>query len=312
MKQINRILICSGLALGLGAMTPSAVVAAQPANSSKALSQIERGNQLLHKEVRGQNNEKLGSIDDVVVDLTSGHVLYAIVNTSNGKVAVSPGTFQQWAGNSLRLNIDKQALNNAPKFTSDMDNPQALSQANFISQVYQHFGESPWWQGAAPANTGSFQGVHKLSKLIGTDVVNVNNTPMGEVKNVAIDIPAGRVLYVILSPDKDLNLGNALYALPPEAFTLNPDQKRLTSNLSRETLASAPHFNSNDWSRISDPAFASQVYQHYGKQAYFEQGSALQPTGRESSGNYNSSGNTSRGGWNRSSLQPNQPNSNTR
>jgi hypothetical protein len=39
---------------------------------------------------------------------------------------------------------------------------------------------------------------------------------------------------MVIEPLKKLDLGDAWYAIPPDAFTPNPDGRSLTSNLSRE------------------------------------------------------------------------------
>jgi hypothetical protein len=93
-------------------------------------------------------------------------------------------------------------------------------------------------------------------------------------------MPAGRLLYAVLSPDSSLNQGNNLFALPPEALTLSSDQKKLVTDMTKDKLASAPHFEKNNWPNLTDASFASQVYQFYGKQTWFQSGGALQPTGR--------------------------------
>src|SRR5256885_3361517 len=45
----------------------------------KMLGHVERANKLIGKEVLGSDNQKLGKIDNLVVDLESGHVLYAVI-----------------------------------------------------------------------------------------------------------------------------------------------------------------------------------------------------------------------------------------
>jgi hypothetical protein len=56
--------------------------------------------------------------------------------------------------------------------------------------------------------------------------------------------------------------------------------KYLTTELTTEKLAGAPHLARDNWASLSDRSWASQVYQYYGKQPYFESGSGLQRTGR--------------------------------
>jgi sporulation protein YlmC with PRC-barrel domain len=257
-------------------------------HNDRDFGQIERWNKLKGREVLGTDNQKLGKLEDTVVDLESGHILYAIVGSGGilgageKKYALAPGAFTEMSGNDLRFNGDKAKLNGAPEFTKDIDKDGERSKADFVNKVYQHCGQTAWWQGPnAPASAGQFNNVHKTSSLIGKNIKNVNDEAMGEVDNVMLNLPAGRVPFLILEPSPALSLGNNLYALPPNAFTMNKDGKSLTSDISKEKLAGAPHFDKNNWAQTSDPAWAAQVYQYYGKQAYFDTtGSKLQPTGR--------------------------------
>ena len=254
--------------------------------SDKTLGDVERANKLIGKTVFSSDNQKVGKIENLVVDLESGRVLYAVIGTGplgigGHDYAVTPGIFTETRGDTVHLSVDKAKFNGAPEFTRDIDKPEQINQAGFVNQVHQYFGQSAWWKGNAPADTGTFHNVHKAKDVIGMKVKNVANEELGKVDNLMIDLPTGRVVFVILTPDSSLNLGNNFYALPPNAFTLSSDQKNLVSDLNRDKLAGAPHFAKDQWPNLSDPAFASQVYHYYGKQAYFETGGALQPTGRE-------------------------------
>ena len=112
-------------------------------------------------------------------------------------------------------------------------------------------------------------------------VEDINNQNIGKISNVVVDMPSGRMLYAVFSPASSLNLGNNLYAMPSDAFTLSSDQKHLVTNINHQKLAAAPHFPNNQWPSLTDPTFASQVYQYYGKQAWFTGGTSnYQPTGR--------------------------------
>lgn len=252
------------------------------ATSGNALSHAERAANIYGRELIGSDNQKLGKIDNVVVDLESEHILYVVVGASRGKVAVPPQAIGQTTGNTLQVNFTKQKLDGAPQFTSDLDKPDQLGQASFVDRVYQYFGISPWWQGGnTPANQGSFHNVHKLNQLIGMSVEDVNNQNIGKISNVVVDMPSGRLLFVVFSPASSLNLGSNLYAMPSDAFTLGSDQKHLVTGIDRQKLAAAPHFDKNNWPNVNDTTFASQVYQYYGKQAWFNTaGANYQPTGR--------------------------------
>ena len=251
-----------------------------PANSSSnPLSQAERAASLYNRQILSSDNQKIGKVDNVIVDLESEHILYVVLNDNGNKVAVPPQVLGQSAGNMLRANAPKSKIDSAPKFTSNMNNAAQLGQASFVSQVYQAFGANRWWQGSTPVDQGTFHNVHKLNQLIGMNVEDVNNATIGKISNVVVDMPTGRLLYVAFAPASKMNLGNNLYAMPSDAFTLSSDQSHLVTNIDQQKLAAAPHFASNSWPNINDSTFASQVYQYYGKQAWFNN-SAYQPTGR--------------------------------
>ena len=290
MKSRTQKLIIAAIAGVSVAMTSSPVIAqtsATSANSSTAgatsinpVSQAERAANLFGREIMSSDNQKVGKVDNLVVDLESEHILYVVVDANRGKVAVVPQIFGQSTDKTLRANVDAQKIEGAPQFTSSVDTPQQLGQASFVDSVYKYFGANEWWQGSTPASQGSFHNVHKLNQLIGMSVEDVNNQTIGKISNTVVDMPAGRLLYVVFSPASSLNLGDNLYAMPSDAFTLSSDQKHLVTGIDRQKLAGAPHFAKNSWPTLTDTTFASQVYQYYGKQAWFNNAGSVQPTGR--------------------------------
>src|SRR5437879_2184618 len=69
---------------------------AESMRSDKMLGHCERANKLIAKHVLGSDDQKLGKIDNLIVDLESGRILYAVISTSaiGGKIfAVAPGVF---------------------------------------------------------------------------------------------------------------------------------------------------------------------------------------------------------------------------
>ena len=249
-----------------------------------ALGNVEKATKLIGTDVRNASDQNIGKIEDLVADLESGRVLYAVVSVGgflgvgDRLVAVPPGAFRE-QGNHLRIDADKQKLTDAPQFSKDDDREAEMFSPSFVAGAYRHFGQNAWFEGgtATTASSGHFGSVRRVSDLLGMDVKSVSNQKIGDVNNVMIDLPAGRVVYVIFSPDRELDLKNNLYALPPNALGLASDKKSLTTGIDRSKLAAAPSFDKSNWPDMSNPSWASRVYQYYGKQAYFSTG-ALRPT----------------------------------
>lgn len=252
------------------------------------LGNIERADRLIGTEVRTSDNERAGKIHDFVVDLESGRVLYVVVATGgvlgigDRHVAVPPGAFSDVTSRRAQLSADRQTLTDAPQYSDKEDRRDEMRKVSFVSRVNEHFGQQKWWEGPTPAgqDPNTFGHVHSADDLMGMDVKNVMDADVGEINNLAIDMAEGRVLYVILTPDRSLDLRNNLFALPPNMFTPGREGEHVVADIDKEKLTSAPRMARNDWRQLEDPRWASQVYQHYGKRAYFETGQELQPTGR--------------------------------
>ncbi len=242
-----------------------------------SLAHAERAANLYGRQLITSDNQQIGRVENVIVDLESEHVLFVVVQSARGNVAVPPQIIGQTTGDNVRVNVTKQKLEGAPQFNTSQD----PAQANYVYRIYQYFGQGPWWQGSTPPDQGSFHNVHRLNQLLGMDVQSVNNQAIGKISNVVVDMSQGRLLYVVFSPNSNMNLGNNLYAMPADAFTLSSDHRHLVTGINQQKLAGAPHFDKNGWPTLTDANFASQVYQYYGKQAYFNAGgSNYKPTGR--------------------------------
>src|SRR5258706_4597767 len=78
--------------------------------NDKSFGYVERVNKLIGKQVLGSDNQKLGKIDNLVLDLESGRVLYAIVGSGGvlgageKRFAVPPSAFTEVNG-TLQFNV---------------------------------------------------------------------------------------------------------------------------------------------------------------------------------------------------------------
>lgn len=251
------------------------------------LGHVERANKLIGMEVLSSDNQKLGKLENVIIDLNTGRILYTVVGSGGvlgageKKYAVPPRAFTEMQGDELSLKVDKAKFQGAPQFTSEIDKDSEMGKTAFVKQVDQYFSQGRAGRGSSMiSDTTEFRSVHKANDLIGMKIENSGNVELGKVHNLALDLSNGRLVYVILSPDSSLKLGNDYFVLPPAALMVSTDGKYLATDLTKEKLAGAPHVSKDNWANLSNRTWASQVYQYYGKQPYFENGSRLEPTGR--------------------------------
>src|SRR5439155_19762669 len=83
------------------ASTRSKAGRAESLQGGKTLGHVERANKLIGKEVIGSDNQKLGKIDNIILDLESGHILYAVIGSGGvasvgeKRFAVAPQVFTE-------------------------------------------------------------------------------------------------------------------------------------------------------------------------------------------------------------------------
>src|SRR5918911_5710212 len=71
-----------------------------------------------------------------------------------------------------------------------------------------------------------YRRVLSASSLTGDSVKNAAGEDLGKVDEIMIDIPSGRVAYVVLSFGGFLRMGNKLFAVPWEVLTVDDPRSR--------------------------------------------------------------------------------------
>src|SRR5215472_8402127 len=158
----------------VGLALASSPALARQANQS-GITQVAQADKVYGNEVFTSDNQKVGKLNNLVVDLETGRILYGVIGASKGRVAVPPQIFTSTLPSSdknLHVNVDKAKIEGAPQFDSQTDKPEGWGQASFVDQVYKYFGQNAWWQGSTSANQGSFHNVHKASEVIAMKVEN--------------------------------------------------------------------------------------------------------------------------------------------
>ncbi len=111
--------------------------------------------------VKNMAGEDLGVVDEIMIDIPSGRVAYAVI--SFGGVLRMGNKLFAVPWNALKvdedekcfiLNVDKQTLENAPGF--DKDNWPDMADVSWGSQIYKHYNTTPYWE--SESTTKTFRG----------------------------------------------------------------------------------------------------------------------------------------------------------
>ncbi len=104
----------------------------------------------------------------------------------------------------------------------------------------------------------------EASTLKGTDVKNLTNENIGEIKDLMINLETGNVEYAVLSFGGFMGIGDKHFAVPVQALNFSANDNEIKMDIDKDRLENAPGFDKNNWPREASPEFTQSVYNHYG------------------------------------------------
>jgi sporulation protein YlmC with PRC-barrel domain len=116
----------------------------------KKYRQVLSASSLAGDTVRNPAGEDLGKVKDIMLDISSGRVAYAVLSFG-GVLGMGDKLFAiPWNSLSVDedekcfvLDADKATLESAPGF--DKDNWPDMADKSWGSKIYQHYGQEPYW-----------------------------------------------------------------------------------------------------------------------------------------------------------------------
>ena len=107
--------------------------------------------------------------------------------------------------------------------------------------------------------------------LEGDDVKNLQGETLGEIKEIMIDVPRGRVAYAVMSSDGFLGIGRKYFALPWAALTLDPEQECFVIDADKDRFEKAPGFDKDHWPSSADfDVMQEPIHEYWGARRYWE------------------------------------------
>jgi sporulation protein YlmC with PRC-barrel domain len=112
------------------------------------LNDAAKASDLIGMTVQNSQDEKLGKVEDLAVDVESGRIVQVILSTGgfigigDTLTAAPPGAFHRDVANQvLHLDADQAKLKAAPKF--EMSKWAEYSDATHLAEVYRYYGQEP-------------------------------------------------------------------------------------------------------------------------------------------------------------------------
>jgi sporulation protein YlmC with PRC-barrel domain len=133
-------------------------MASQGLKTSTAARRVLSASSVTGDSVRNQAGDDLGRIEEIMLDIESGNIAYAVLSfggflsLGDKLFAVPWSAFELNAENhEFILNVEKATLESAPGF--DKDNWPDFADTNFSSTVHSHYGLDPYWDNTGRVRT---------------------------------------------------------------------------------------------------------------------------------------------------------------
>ncbi len=108
----------------------------------------------------------------------------------------------------------------------------------------------------------AWERTHRVSKIIGTDVVNSKGEKIGDVEDIVLDAK-GNVAYAVVSTGGFLGMGDKMHAVPWSAIRTTTGTDNFVLDIDKDRLRSAPGFDQSSWPNVNDPKWSSDNRRHF-------------------------------------------------
>jgi len=230
---------------------------------------VIRADTLLGMQVKNQQGEELGEIENFMIDVQDGNIAYVVMDTGLfGRLLAVPMRVLTINPNerTATLNVDKARLQQAPSFATE-----AWADAverRWLVDVYTFYGTQPYPH--LQVITTEPIRVARADKILGLDVENPQGENLGEIENLLIDLNEWRVASATLAFGGWLGLGENLAPVPWDALRFTPGADRVTLNVDKEKLRKAPQFAKDKWPTTVERQWLANVYAYYGEKPYWQ------------------------------------------
>jgi sporulation protein YlmC with PRC-barrel domain len=229
-------------------------------------SHIIGSDDLLGMDVRSADDEDVGTVHDVFLDLSSGRIL-AVSVTAGGFLGIggqrrllSPRDLDLDSDKEkLKADLSKEEIRSAPRLRQGdeggLDRVQPVNERQGGStQLDRATRTQPPAGNARPAQNQGRHGDRRndistrlaASDITGMTVRNHEGSSIGSVDEIYFDLRNHRVIGVVVSSGGFLGMGGQQNILALNEFSYDAEEEELRVRLSRDDLRRAPVYDRDD------------------------------------------------------------------
>lgn len=105
--------------------------------------------------------------------------------------------------------------------------------------------------------------------LCGNKVINRQGDVLGEVEEIVIDVPRGRIAYAAMASGGFLGLGERLFAVPWSVMVYDAGRECFVMDANKAVFENAPGFDKDHWPTQPQNEWLDRMYRHYGAPPYW-------------------------------------------
>ena len=232
-----------------GAFLAASLVLSTQAQSRAPFGAEKEVHPFVDIEVKSYDDETLGRIKDLAVDLVNGRIVEVLVvvdsslDAGRKMVAVPPFALVSDPGEKIyRLNTSVEEFRSAPGVEPKHWSASVTSER--VAAAYRMFGQEPYFieEGVAPGKTARrpkvpLGYVERCNFLLDLPVSNLRGDKFGNVWSLTLDIPQGRILNVTVQPEGEFK---TMRVLPAMALSFNEAHNGLLLDESKHEFKEEP------------------------------------------------------------------------
>jgi len=259
--SLGALLVIAGLLIagqGYGADSPYTIV---------------RTPDLLGKQVKNAGGAVLGKVEDYVINLKDGAVVYAVLQ--HGDTLGFGGKLFAIPPQALSLAVDEKAV------LLEVEKDDLDKALGFDANKWPTAADERWAKKGAPAKDqpkneeakkddlrkddrsreeDKAAHLRRVTSLINTPVKNTKGEDLGSTAGLVFNMKDNKVLYVAMSYGGVAGLGSKYFAIPwgaltLESPTLKAGDKAFVLDATKEQLDRAPGFDGKMWPTVADETF---------------------------------------------------------
>lgn len=248
---------------------------------SKAMTAVhpryQRLDRLIGRPVYGSAGEKLGNIEDLVLDARDNSISYAVLSYGGflgygNKLFAVP--WSEFTPNTEKaaytLDVRRQYLKNAPGFEKDRwPNMADRNWAQQITTFYRQGSQARTNMSASQSQSqGAMQGAlpikyRRVTCLVGLAAKDFQGERLGELEDIVVDRSNNQAIYgVVLLPTTPWALERKEALVPWSTIEVMPKLAALKVGTDKKTLESVA-FARHDFPDLANPQYARSIDSRY-------------------------------------------------